>query len=120
MRPVIEDMKNKIGQALSDLEQQRTIIKDHKSQYHTQPFIQKLKSFHKYRKRKVQLENEFESKFYAIQKLERDLKKLESEQFYETYTLINLAKDFLDEHGFYIHQKSDDHRYITTEIWYKD
>ena len=47
-------------------------------------------------------------------------KKLESEQFYETYTLISLAKDFLDEHGFYIHQKSDDRRYITTEIWYKD
>ena len=120
MRPVIEDMKNKIDQALSDLEHQRSIIKEHKSQYHTQPFIQKLKSFRKYHKKKVQLENEFESKFYTIQNLERDLKKLESEQFYETYTLISLAKDFLDEHGFYIHQKSDDRRYITTEIWYKD
>lgn len=120
MRPVIEDMKNKIGQALSDLEQQRTMIKDHKFQYHTQPFIQKLKSFRRHRKRKVQLENEFESKFFKIQNLERDLKNLESEQFYETYTLISLAQDFLNDHGFYIHQKSDDRRYITTEIWYKD
>jgi hypothetical protein len=120
LRPVIEDMKNKIDQALSDLEHQRSIIKEHKSQYHTQPFIQKLKSFRKYHKRKVQLENEFESKFYTIQNLERDLKKLESEQFYETYTLISLAQDFLNDHGFYIHQKSDDRRYITTEIWYKD
>lgn len=120
MKPVIEDMKNKIDQALSDLEHQRSIIKEHKSQYRAQSLLQKLKSFRRHRKRKAQLENEFESKFFKIQKLERDLKKLESEQFYETYTLISLAKDFLDEHGFYIHQKSDDRRYITTEIWYKD
>ena len=79
MEPVIEDMKNKIDQALSDLEHQRSIIKEHKSQYRAQSLLQKLKSFRKYRKRKVQLENEFESKFYAIQNLERDLKKLESE-----------------------------------------
>lgn len=120
MEPQVNNLKNKLDEAMSNLDKLRTLKKEHKSQYHTQPFIQKLKTFRKYRQRKVQLENEFESKFYQTQRLERDLRELESDRFYDTYTLISLAKDFLDKHGFYIHQKSEDNRYITTEIWYKD